>query len=132
MRKSEKATPQGAAELQEHLADALNQHFGRSGETYGRLFAAMREEFTDFMQRRMDANMATMREWSECRSVNDALALQQRWVQSAVEHYVDGGNRFFETCRQAASDITDAAQPTTDENRKPAGHRAEPHIKQAA
>src|SRR5262245_13389764 len=133
MRKSEKAAPQGAAELQEQLADAMNQHFGRSGETYGRLFAAMREEFTEFVQRRLDANMATMREWSECRSVNDAVALQQRWVQCAVEHYVDGGNRFFETCRQAASDMTDAAQPTDEKqasDRKTAGHQS--HIKQAA
>ena len=135
MRKSDKAAPQGAAELQEQLAESWNQQFGRSGETYGRLFATVREEFTEFVQRRLDANMTAMREWSECRSVNDALALQQRWVQCAVEHYVDEGNRFFETCRQAASDMTEAAQakPTDEKpasDRKPTGHQ--PHIKQAA
>ena len=50
--------------------------------------------------------MTTMREWYECRSLNDVLAFQQRWVQSAVEHYVDQGNRIMETCRLAAADLT--------------------------
>jgi hypothetical protein len=138
MRKSDKATAHDAAGLQAQLADAWSQHASRSGETYGRLFAAMRDEFTGFVQRRVDANMATVREWSECQSVNDVLALQQRWVQSAVEQYVDQGNRMMETCRLAAADLTEAAlpaaeaeKPTTE--RKPATHRqAEQHLKQAA
>jgi hypothetical protein len=104
MRKSEKAAVHGAADLQQ-LTESWNQQFGRSGETYGRLFAAMRDEFTGFVQRRLDANAATMREWPECRSLNDVVALQQRWVQSAVDHYVDQGNRILETCRLAATDI---------------------------
>ena len=44
---------------------AFSQQFGRSGETYGRLFAAMREEFNGFVQRRVDANMATFKAWGE-------------------------------------------------------------------
>src|ERR1041385_822731 len=99
MRKSEKAATRDAHDLQTQLSEAWSQQFGRSGETYGRLFAAMRDEFTGFVQRRLDANMATMHAWSECRSVNDALALQQSWLQQAVEHYVDQGNRMIETCR---------------------------------
>ncbi len=114
MRKSEKAATRGAADLQTQLADAWGQQLSHSGETYGRLFAAMREEFTGFVQKRLDANMATMRAWSECRSVNDALALQQSWVQCAVEHYVEQGNRIIETCRLAASDIAEAAQPAAE------------------
>ena len=129
MRKSEKAAVHGAADLQAQLSEAWNQQLGRSGETYGRLFAAMRDEFTGFVQRRVDANMATMREWSECRSLNDVLALQQRWVQSAVEHYVDQGNRVIETCRLAATDIAEAAQPKPEQEkpaaeRKPAAQRS--------
>ena len=98
----------------------------------------MRDEMTDFVQRRVDANVATMREWSECRSINDVFALQQRWVQSAVEQYVDQGNRIVETCRLAAADLTEAAQPAAEAEkptteRKPATHRqAEHHLKQAA
>ncbi|MGH6893969.1 MAG: hypothetical protein ACREEP_17120, partial [Dongiaceae bacterium] len=83
MRKSEKAAARGAADLQAQLTEGWAQQFGRSGETYGRLFAAMREEFTGFVQRRLDANMTTMRAWSECRTLNDALALQQSWLQCA-------------------------------------------------
>ena len=137
MRKSDKATARDAAGLQAQLADTWSQHASHSGETYGRLFAAMREETTDFVQRRVDTNMTTMREWYECRSLNDVLALQQRWVQSAVEHYVEQGNRVLETCRLAATDIAEAAQPKADEKptteRKPAAHRsAGPEIKQAA
>lgn len=138
MRKSDKATARDAAGLQAQLADAWSQQASRSGETYGRLFAAMREETTDFVQRRVDANMTTMREWYECRSLNDVLALQQRWVQSAVDHYVDQGNRIMETCRLVAADLTEAAQPTAEvekaaTERKPAAHRqAEQHLKQAA
>ena len=96
------------------------------------------KRFTDFVQRRVDANMTTMREWYECRSLNDVLALQQRWVQSAVEQYVDQGNRIMETCRLAAADLTEAAQPAAEAEkaateRKPAAHRqAEQHLKQAA
>ena len=137
MRKSEKTAVHGAADLQAQLSEAWNQQLGRSGETYGRLFAAMRDEFTGFVQRRLDANMATVREWSECRSLNDVLALQQRWAQSAVEQYVDQGNRILETCRMAATDIAEAAQKAEGETpaaeRKPAAQRpAEPDIRRAA
>jgi len=138
MRKSDKATARDAAGLQAHLADAWSQQASRSGETYGRFFAAMRDEVTGFVQRRVDANMATVREWSECRSLNDVLALQQRWVQSAVEQYVDQGNRILETCRLAAADLTEATQPAAEAEkpateRKSATHRqAEHHLKQAA
>ena len=138
MRKSEQAAARGAADLQAQLTEAWSQQLGHSGETYGRLFAAMRDEFTGFVQRRLDANMATMRAWSECRSVNDALALQQSWAQCAVEHYVDQGNRIVETCRLAATDIAEAAQPAGEAakptaERKPAAPRpAEPGVKQAA
>ena len=139
MRRSEQAAAGGAADLQAQLAAAWSQQFGRSGETYGRLFAAMRDEFTGFLQRRVDADLATMREWSGCRSFNDALALQQRWVQSAVEQYVDEGNRIWETCRQAGVEIAEAtAQPAaeaarTATERKPASQRpTESHTKQAA
>src|SRR6185503_6932612 len=126
MRKSEKTAVHGAADLQAQLSEAWNQQLGRSGETYGRFFAAVRDEMTGFVQRRVDANMATVREWSECHSLNDVLALQQRWVQAAVEQYVDQGNRILETCRLAATDIVEAAQPKTEaekpvSERKPAG-----------
>lgn len=132
MRKAEKAATRGAADLQAQLSEAWNQQFGRSGETYGRLFAAMREELAGFVQRRLDANAATMREWSECRSMNDVLALQQRWVKAAVDHYVDQGNRIVETCRLAASDIAEAASPKAEaEGTKPAGQRTT-DIKEAA
>ena len=137
MRKSEKAATRGAADLQTRLAEAWSQQLSHSGETYGRLFAAMRDEFTGFVQKRLDANMAAMRAWSECRSVNDALALQQGWAQRAVEHYVEQGNRLIETCRLATTDIAEASQPATESRsaaqRKPPAHaRAEPDIKQAA
>ena len=138
MRKSEKATARDAAGLQAQLAEAWSQQASRSGETYGRLFAAMRDEYTGFVQRRVDANMTILRDWSECRSINDMFALQQRWVQSAVEQYVDQGNRVIETCRLAATDLTEAAQqaaeaekPATE--RKSTTHRqADHHLKQAA
>ena len=138
MRKSEKATARDAAGLQAQLADAWSQQASRSGETYGRLFAAMRDEMTDFVQRRIDANMTAVREWSECRSFTDALALQQRWLQCAVEQYVDQGTRVMETCRLAAGDLAEAVQPAAEAEksateRKPATHRqAEHHLKQAA
>jgi len=138
MRKSDKATAHDAAGLQAQLAETWSQQASRSGETYGRLFAAMREEITGFVQRRVDANMTAVREWSECRSFNDALAFQQRWVQCAVEQYVDQGTRIMETCRLAAADLAEAVQPATEAEksaaeRKPAAHRhAEQHLKQAA
>ena len=139
MRKSEKATARDAAGLQEQLTEAWSQQASRSGETYGRFFAAMRDEMTSFVQRRVDANMAAVREWSECRSLNDVLALQQRWVQSAVDQYVDQGNRILETCRLAATDIVEGAQPKTEaekpvSERKPAAppRLAESDVKTAA
>jgi hypothetical protein len=124
MRKSDKVAARDAAELQAHLNDAWGQQFSRSGETYGRLFATVRDELTGFVQRRLDANMVTMREWSECRSFNDVLALQQRWMQAAVEQYVDEGSRIFETCRLAASDMADAASPAAEAMKPTAERRA--------
>lgn len=132
MRKSDKPATRDARDLQAQLTETWSQQFGRSGETYGRLFAAMRDEFTGFVQRRVEANMATMRAWSECRSVNDVLALQQSWLQSAVEHYVDEGNRIFETCRLAATDMTDTAQSGTESERSSAKKPTGLDIKQAA
>ena len=135
MKKSDKSTTRGAADLQAQLSETFSQQFGRSGETYGRLFAAMREEFTGFVQRRVDANMATMRAWSECRSLNDAFTLQQTWLQSAIDQYVDQGNRIFETYRQAAADIAESAQAVSDEDkaeRKSAQRHAALDIKEAA
>jgi hypothetical protein len=138
MRKSEKTTARDAAGLQAQLTEAWSQQASRSGETYGRLFAAMRDEMTDFVQRRVDANMTAVRDWSECRSFTDALALQQRWLQCAVEQYVDQGTRIMETCRLAAADLAEAAQPAAEAEkpvteRKHATHRqAEHHLKQAA
>ncbi|MEZ5833235.1 MAG: phasin family protein [Dongiaceae bacterium] len=139
MRKSEKAATRGAADLQAQLTDAWNKQLGHTGETYGKLFAAMRDEITGFVQRRLDANLATMREWSECRSFNDALALQQRWVQCAVDHYVEQGNRIMETCRTCAADMTEQSQPATEAAKpkadgKPATEtqHTEPSVKQAA
>jgi len=80
-----------------------------------------------------------MREWSECRSLNDLLALQQRWVQSAVEHYVDQGNRVLETCRLAAADITETALPKVEAEKRvserklaPQPRLSEPDVKKAA
>ena len=137
MRKSEKVRARDAAGLQEQLTEAWSQQASRSGETYGRLFAAMRDECTGFVQRRVDANMVAMREWSECRSLNDVLALQQRWVQCAIEQYVDEGNRIIETCRLAATDLAEVVQPAAEAEkpateRKPATHRHAEHLKQAA
>src|SRR5881296_1640435 len=134
MRKSEKAAARDAAGLQAQLAETWSQQASRSGETYGRLFAAMRDEFTGFVQRRLDANMTAMHEWTECRSLNDALALQQRWVQCAVEHYVDQGNRVMETCRLAAADLAEATQPVSEAEKPVAERKAatQQHFKQAA
>ncbi len=139
MRKNEKAAARDAADLQEQLTEVWSRQFGRSGETYGRLFAAMRDEFTSFVQRRVDANLTTMREWSECRNFNDALSLQQRWVQRAVEEYMDESNRVLETCRLAATDIAEATvQPATETGkaaaeRKPGAQRStESPFRQAA
>ena len=114
MRKSEKAATRDAAELQAHLSEAWSQQFGRSGETYGRLFATMRDELTGFVQRRLDTNLAAVHDWWECRSFNEALAVQQRWLQSSVEQYVDQSNRIIETCRLAATDIAETAQTATE------------------
>ncbi len=138
MRKAERAAARGADDIQAQLSEAWSQQFSRSGETYGRLFAAMRDEFASFVQRRLDANLTTMREWSECRSFNDAFALQQRWVERAVEQYIDQGNRVMETCRLAAGDMTETTAPKAESERptperRTAAHRhAEPDIKQAA
>jgi hypothetical protein len=138
MRKTEKETTRGAADLQAQLSEAWSQQFGRSGETYGRLFAAMRDDLTGFMQRRLDANFAAVHDWWECRSFNDALAVQQRWLQEAVEHYVDQGNRIVETCRLAATDIVETAQTATETatksatERRTSTHRSAPDFRQAA
>jgi|SRR5262245_6491270 len=138
MRKSDKTATRDAADLQAHLSEAWSQQFGRSGETYGRLFAAMRDELTGFVQRRLDANLAAVHDWWECRNFNDAMAVQQRWLQSTVEQYVDQSNRIIETCRLAATDIAESAQSVTDTatrpaaDRKPAHRPSEPDVKQAA
>jgi len=126
-----------AENVQAAWAEAWSQQLSRSGEIYGRLFAGMHDEVAGFLQKRLDANMETVRAWSACRGVNEALDLQQSWLRSAIEHYSDQGVRMSELCRGALFPAEpEAAQQTSDEpraapERRPV-HEPHAHIRHAA
>jgi hypothetical protein len=127
-----------AENMQAAWTEAWGQQINRSGEIYGRLFAGVHDEFAAFLQKRLDANMETARAWSACRSVNEALDLQQSWLRSAIEHYSDQGTRVSELCRSAVFHAgPETAQQTAEEpkaapERKPAHETHTPHIRRAA
>lgn len=98
-------------------AEAWSRQLSRSGEFYGRLFAGMQDEFTAFLQKRLDANMETAHAWSACRGVNEALELQQSWLRSAIAHYSDQGVRMSELCRSVFFPAEPETQQTSDESR---------------
>lgn len=90
-----------AETTQAQWAEAWTQQLNRSGEIYGRLFANMRDEIAGFMQKRLDANMEIAQAWTACRSMNEALELQQTWLRSAIEQYSEEGTKMSELCRSA-------------------------------
>ncbi len=127
-----------AERMQAAWADAWSQQLNRSGEIYGRLFAGMRDEFAGFVQKRLDANMETARAWSACRSVGEALELQQSWLRATIEHYSNQGTRISELCRGALfhAEPETVQHPPEDARtapeRKPAHETQAPHIRRAA
>lgn len=116
-------------------ADAWTQQLNRSGEVYGRLFSGMRDEFASFMQKRLEANMETARAWTNCRSVNEALDLQQSWLRHAIEQYSDESVKMSELCRgamfPAQQEAAPGVQPGAPE-RKPAHEPVHTHVQRAA
>lgn len=126
-----------AEAMQAAWTEAWGQQLNHFGEVYGRLFARMRDQFPAFVQKRLDANMEAARAWSACRSVNEALELQQSWLHSAIEHYSDQSVRMSELCRSAVFRAEAMAQQTFEDSkaaleRKPAQETHAPHIQRAA
>jgi len=109
-----------AQTMQAAWAEAWGQQLNRSGEIYGQLFAGMRDEFAAFMQKRLEANMEAARAWTACRSVNEALELQQSWLRCAIEHYGDQGTKMSELCRSAVFHTEPEAAQRAPEEAKPA------------
>lgn len=121
-----------AENMQAAWTDAWNQQLGRSGEVYGRLFAGMRDELTAFWQKRLEANMETMRAWSTCGSVNEAVELQQSWLRSAIAHYSDEGSRISDLCRGAIFHAEPATAQQSQEEVRTKPEAQAPHIQRAA
>lgn len=120
--------------------EAWTLQLGRSAELYGKLFATMRDEAAGFVQKRIEADMETAKAWSSCRTMNDLLDLQQKWLHCAVEHYTEQGLKMAELCQRAVSEPAEqaaapapaeAAPPKPAERKAPAGH-AEPGVSRAA
>lgn len=116
-------------------AEAWTQQLNRSGEIYGRLFSGMRDEVASFMQKRLEANMETARAWTTCRSVNEALDLQQSWLRCAIEQYSDESVKMSELCRGAIfpadhESVTGPQAAATE--RKPAHEPTQSHVQRAA
>lgn len=138
MKRIDKPVTSQDENVQPQWAEAWGQQLNRSGEIYGRLFASMRDEFATFTQKRLEANMETARAWTACRSVNEALELQQSWVRSAIEHYSDQGTKMSELCRSAVfQSEPEAAHRTPEEpksapERKPAHEPMHTHVQRAA
>lgn len=118
--------------------DAWNQQLGRTAEIYGRLFAAMRDDFASLVQRRIDADLETARCWGNCRNVTEVLDLQQKWLRGAIEHYTQHGQRVAELCQAAVSEPMEAAKsaeatsPKGPAERKSASEHAEGSDRRAA
>jgi hypothetical protein len=134
-----------AENTQAQWAEAWTQQLNRSGEIYGRLFASMRDEIASFMQKRLEANMEIAQAWTACRSVNEALELQQTWLRCAVEQYGEEGAKMSELCRGAVfqgepESIQHATEPTprapeapkVAHERKPVHVPVHTHVQHAA
>ncbi|MBL9035411.1 MAG: phasin family protein [Rhodospirillaceae bacterium] len=103
--------------------EAWTLQLGRTAEIYGKLFAAMRDEAAGFVQKRIEADMETAKAWSTCRTMNDLLDLQQKWLHCAVEHYTEQGMKMAELCQRTMSEPAEtvaAAAPAEAAQPKPA------------
>jgi hypothetical protein len=118
--------------------EAWTLQLNRAAELHGKLFAAMRDEAAGFVQKRIEADMETAKAWSSCRTMNDLLDLQQKWLQSAVEHYSEQGLKMAELCQRAVSEPAELpvaaaeAEPPKPAERKVHGGHAETGVPRAA
>ncbi len=130
----------GIAPTAEHAAwqEAWTLQLNRTAELYGKLFATLRDEAAGFVQKRIEADMETAKAWSSCRTMNDLLDLQQKWLQSAVEHYSEQSLKMAELCQRAVSEPAELpaavaeAEPPKPAERKVQGGHAETGVPRAA
>lgn len=119
-------------------SDAWNEQLNRSVGVYGRLFAAMRDDFAGLVQKRIEADLDIARCWGACRNMTDALELQQKWLQGAIEHYTQHGQRMAELCQTVMSQPSettgsaDSASPKVVDERKTASGHPEAGDRRAA
>jgi hypothetical protein len=89
--------------------EAWTAQFSHGAELYGRLFAGLRDETAGFVHKRIEADMEAARAWGTCRSMNEVLELQQKWLQDAVEHYSAQSLKMADLCQRAFGDAVPTA-----------------------
>jgi len=75
---------------------------GSMGEAFTKACAEWQQEVARFTSRRLEGDMELMRSLSECRSVTEALRLQQSWAKDALQAYASETNQLMEIANRIA------------------------------
>lgn len=94
--------PNGATEWNTQLTAQWSEMLERSGQACSKILTAWRDEMVGFTEKRLQADLELMRDIHGCRNWTDMLDLQQGWLKSTIEHYVDENTRLMDLCREAA------------------------------
>ncbi len=105
-------TTDATADWNNLIAAQWSDMLDRSGQTCAKLMTAWRDEMVGFAEKRLQADLDTMRDLAACRSWSEMMELQQSWLTRTVDHYVEQNGRLMERCRELAE--SEAAVPATE------------------
>lgn len=97
-RKPEPAAVTGASDLVNMFAGATG-----FGTDYWRGLGRIGEANAEFFARRLSHNAKTVDALLRCKSMDDMIALQRQWIETAVDEYGEHAGRLIETGRETAA-----------------------------
>lgn len=103
----------------------------RTGSAYSKAYLAWQDEILRFTSTRFQRDAEFGTNLLKCDKWADAARLQQSWVTSAVEDYVNEANKLMELATSLTNDVARSARDTARTAGREAGRAAEEAGEQA-
>jgi hypothetical protein len=87
----------------------------RGGEAYSRALLSWQSELLRFASERLRNDTEFGRSLIGCRDLMDASRLQQSWLSTTLQDYVDEAGRLFRLARSLGSDVAETSREETQE-----------------
>ena len=87
-----------------HHNGAAEERFIDETDSAIRGLEAVQQEATEFMNRRVGQAIDTLERYQECRNIGEMFAVQQDWLRTAAQDYIQIGFRLAQAVAGAASE----------------------------